>query len=71
MRCMSVHGEHVDSISIEGPHHTMRLHELPNSLTKLSSLSLSGVPLQLQPGNGWQGVLSPALHIEKLQLERC
>ena len=50
----------------------MQLRELPPSLTKLDSLQLEGMRLQLQPGlGGTQGVLRAGFPLTRLELSNC
>jgi hypothetical protein len=71
------YGQHVDSISLqvisweEGSAVTLR--QLPATLTKLSSLTLWSLYVQLQPGDGYQGVLSAAAApcLKQLQVIGC
>ena len=59
---LSKHGQHIDSLELwgSGPlEDTITLQELPPRL-HLTSLHLLGLCVQLQPGNGFQGVLGAA-----------
>jgi hypothetical protein len=60
------HGQHVDSMAIQ----CGVWHQLPDNL-QLTSLQLDGALVQLQPGNGFQGVLRPGLPLKQLRLNRC
>jgi hypothetical protein len=54
---LSKHGQHVDSIQMEGPKDcTVSMRQLPHSV-QLGSLQLDRVGVQLQPGDGFEGVL--------------
>jgi hypothetical protein len=75
---LNSHGQHSDSISLEVEYHKAKespvtLRQLPETLTKLSSITLEHLHLQLQPGEGYQGVLGAAAvpSLKKLQLKRC
>jgi hypothetical protein len=83
LKYMSSHGQHVDSMELEvatlegasGVCVTSRsrrvsLHQLPDHL-QLSSLVLSHLQLQLQPGARFQGVVRPGLPVKQLQLSHC
>jgi hypothetical protein len=53
-------------------HGAITLHELPHdTLQGLSSLSCSHMHLQLQPGDGFQGVLGPSASLKQLQFTEC
>jgi hypothetical protein len=48
------------------------LGELPNNLPQLASLKLGGLSVQLQPGNGHQGLLGAGLPVlKRLRLDGC
>jgi hypothetical protein len=69
---LPLHGSRIDSISLEGgPHPTLR--QLPSELTKLSTLALEYLDLQLFPGSGYQGVLGGAAAplLKQLRLNDC
>jgi hypothetical protein len=53
---------------------TCTLQQLPHAVLQgVSALrfSGSGLRLQLQPGNGFQGVLGPGLPLKQLQINKC
>jgi hypothetical protein len=71
LKYMSSHGQHVDSMELEGAtlegasgvcvtsrSRRVSLHQLPDHL-QLSSLVLSHLQLQLQPGARFQGMVRP------------
>ena len=65
------HGQQLDSISLTG---AVTLRQLPPNLSKLSSLELNRMHLQLRPGgNGHPGVLGafPPLPLKQLRLNGC
>jgi hypothetical protein len=71
------HGKHIDSIDIKGRPRNNREDLtasiiLPSNL-QLSSLQLSYLKVQLQPGHGFQGVLGCAgvQTLKKLRLSSC
>jgi hypothetical protein len=67
------HSQHVDSLDLLGnvyEHIGIRLRQLPENLN-LSSLILAHWELQLQPGDGFQGVVRPGLPIKQLRLHDC
>jgi hypothetical protein len=68
LRPVAKHGQHIDSISIGdvGGRDSVVLQQLPPTL-RLSSLQLSRLTLQLQPGNGFQGVLGAAAGVAALK----
>jgi hypothetical protein len=69
---LAKHGQHVRSLALHGLYPAMQLLELPPSLTKLSSLQLEHMTLQLQPGlAGTQGVLRAGLPLTRLELSEC
>ena len=67
------HGQHVDSMVVRGAWDfsdwvaAPSLRQLPTSL-QLTSLQLEALKVQLQPGNGFQGVLRPGLPLKQLRL---
>ena len=75
------HGQHVSSISLSrmppaddsaedtGP--TISLRELPQSLHRLNTLHIRGLHVQLQPGDGFAGVLHAWMPLKQLQLDTC
>ena len=67
------HGQHVSSISIllmpSGP--TISMRQLPPNLRKLATLQLRGVHVQLQPGDGFAGVLHAGMPLKQLQFDTC
>jgi hypothetical protein len=67
---LAKHGQHVRSLVLCAPIWVgVPLHELPPSLTKLDSLQLRDMHLQLQPGlGGTQGVLRAGLPLTRLEL---
>jgi hypothetical protein len=73
---LSKHGQHVGHIYLKGraslsPRGTVSLRQLP-LMTKLTSLAFFSLDLQLQAGDGFQGVLGAAgLPLKQLQLEDC
>ena len=73
---LSNYGQHVGSLELVGHEHPVHgaitLHELPHdTLQGLSSLSCSHMHLQLQPGDGFQGVLGPSASRKQLQFTEC
>jgi hypothetical protein len=69
------HGQHIDSINLRAPwspgaEPTFNLCQLPPGL-QLGSLELSALVVQLQPRNGFQGVLRPGVPFKKLCLTHC
>jgi hypothetical protein len=73
---LAKHGQHVRSLDLHGRGYDrwaasvdLQLPELPPSLTKLDSLQMEGMALQLQPGLG--GVLRAGLPLTRLELSRC
>lgn len=81
---LALHGQHVDSISLEGansPIHgcgpSIELQQLPATLTKLSSLSFDKLYLQLERSDwsGSPGVLQPLaaaeVPLKQLRLDDC
>jgi hypothetical protein len=80
LQYLEQHGQHVNSIDLQGVEFSVRsapaspviLRELPhNSLLKLNSLTLYNLPLQLQPGFGFQGVLQAGAPLKRLQIHHC
>ena len=68
------YGGQVDSISFEGAGGPIiLLHQLPASITRLTSLILDSIYLQLQPGHGYQGLLGAATAppLKQLRLNAC
>jgi hypothetical protein len=67
------HGQHVHSIDLKGAVcHTVSLQELPHAkLQGLSSLKLCNLDLQLQPGDGFQGVLGAVMPLKRLRFAWC
>ena len=69
------HGQYVKSIDIagtsDGCEPTVTFHELPYSLQGLTSLVAKGLRLQLQPGDGHQGVLGLGAAPKQLQVDGC
>jgi hypothetical protein len=75
------HGQHVSSINLSlippadddtygrGP--TISLRQLPPELRRLETLHVRGLLLQLQPGDGFQGVLHTGMPLKHLQLDGC
>jgi hypothetical protein len=72
---LATHGSHIHSISLKGANvgDDIIRHQLPDSLTQLSSLQLYGVDPRMQPGGGHPGVLGAAvpLPLKQLQLKQC
>lgn len=76
------HGQHVGSMLLQGrdpsfvgtfgdkPAKTLQLQHLPASL-QLTSLQVKMFDVQLQPGNGLQGVLRPGMPVKQLRLGWC
>jgi hypothetical protein len=65
------HGQHIDSINLEG-NGLPDLQQLPHSsLLRLSRLQFSWFRLQLQPGNGSHGLLGAGLPLKQLRLYKC
>ena len=65
------HGQHVDSVALTATAEGFSLCQL-GPILQLTSLELKRLNLQLQPGNGFEGVLGhvgPPL--KRLQLEYC
>ena len=56
---LAKYGTHIDSISLEGEDGP-EVRQLPQSLTKLSSLAFDNSLVQMLPGDGYQGVLGAA-----------
>jgi hypothetical protein len=83
MQYLRKYGQHVSSLDLyscidmrlTSPFNvddTIILRELPHDeLQGLSSLSCSSIYLQLQPRNGSQGILGPALTLKQLRLNEC
>lgn len=68
---LSVYGQSIDSLDLQGTgYNTVRLMQLPPDL-QLDSLLLSNLRLQLQPGQGFEGVVHPGAPIKQLQLLGC
>ena len=71
---MARHGQHVNSLELTGTTAYPKLAcQLPQQL-QLSSLQLADLSLQLQPGNGSQGVLgaaAPIAALKRLRLTHC
>jgi hypothetical protein len=69
------HGQHINNVKIEVPDdesNDLKLCDLPHSkVLGLSSLSLLGLSVQLQPGGGFQGVVGAGIPLKKLQLHGC
>jgi hypothetical protein len=70
---LAKHGQHVRRLALHGRRYdAVQLRELPPSLTKLDSLQLAGMTLQLQPVlGGAQGVLTAGFPLTLLELSRC
>ena len=80
---LSQHGENVNSISFKktyvsfitgkaGRQPVAALRQLPSAVSKLTSLELDGMSLQLQPCSSYQGVLKAAsTALKKLRLSVC
>jgi hypothetical protein len=66
LRYLAKHGQHVRSLDLCASENNMQLLELPPSLTKLASLQLEGMTLQLQPG-----VLRAGLPLTRLEFSEC
>lgn len=67
----SKHGQHVSSVSIEGGDNLLTLRQLPPQLQP-HSLQLIFAFLQLQPEEGYWGVLGPASGaLKQLRLSNC
>jgi hypothetical protein len=68
------HGKHLDSmqLTVVLPRlcQTISLHHLPPHL-QLTSLLLDNMRVQLQPGDGFHGVLRPGLPLKQLRLQNC
>jgi hypothetical protein len=68
---LSVYGQSIDSLDLQGTgYDTVRLMQLPSNL-QLDSLVLTNLRLQLQPGDGFQGVVHPGAPIKQLRLLGC
>jgi hypothetical protein len=75
------HGQHVSSIRSSlippagddayGSPPTISLRELPQSLRRLENLHVRGLHVQLQPGDGFVGVLHAEMPLKQLQLDSC
>ena len=77
MAYMGKHSQHVNSLKLtwagHTPLHYPPLHQLPQQL-QLTSLQFDHFSLQLQPGNGFQGVLGDASAVaalKQLRLNYC
>jgi hypothetical protein len=71
MLYLSKQGLYVDSIdlsTIDMFHGTVSL--LPSNL-QLASLTLAGLQLQLQPRDGFQGIVQPGMPLKQLRLKFC
>ena len=75
---LTKHGKHILSLEVVGPWDYYRLdsaatlQQLPHqSLQGLSSLCFSHLRLQLQPGGGFQGVLTAGAPLKELDLSDC
>ena len=72
---LAKHGKHLVSFTLgSAPIKTWReLHELPGTLQRLESLTLCRLPLQMQPGRSFQGVLHAVLlpSLKQLRLQDC
>jgi hypothetical protein len=68
---LPLHGQHVDSISLAG--YPFFLSHLPASLTKLGSLVVNLLHMQLQPSDRYRGVLgaAEAPPLKQLRLHSC
>jgi hypothetical protein len=74
LQCPNNHGEHIDSIVLTAPElkSTVALQQLPHNLLQgLTSLKFSKMSLQLQPKDGYQGVLGAGVPLKQLELEDC
>jgi hypothetical protein len=68
---LTKHGQHVGSIELSCDLRSITLHQLPPML-HLTSLQFYGFQLQLQAGNGLQGLLGCAgLPLKRLRLSCC
>jgi hypothetical protein len=68
---LTAHGQHVGSIELSCDWNSITLHHLP-PMDQLTSLQFECFKLQLQAGNGFQGVLGSAgLLLKRLRLESC
>ena len=75
------HGQQVSSISLSlippaddsayDTGLTISLRELPESLHRLDTLLVRGLHVQLQPGDGFAGVLHAEMPLKQLQLDTC
>jgi hypothetical protein len=64
---LGTHSRHVRSIGLKGvPRLAVQFCQLPHNL-QLSSLQLDGLMLQLQPGDGFQGVQGSAVDVAALK----
>jgi hypothetical protein len=69
---LAKHGQHVRSLALRASSDGVQLPDLPASLTKLDSLQLESMVLQLQPGRGGtQGVLRAEFPPTRLELSNC
>jgi hypothetical protein len=71
---LAKHGQHVDSVNINGPHEQIvSLRQMPPTLQP-SSLQFSNLQLQMLPGDGFQGVLGNSMQVaalKQLRLQKC
>jgi hypothetical protein len=67
------HGHHISSVQLDKYGlECYTLHQLPhNKLQGLSALKFSGSRMQLQPGDGFEGVLAPGLPLKQLHMHKC
>jgi hypothetical protein len=67
------HGQHVSSISISlmPSGDTISLRQLPLNLRRLETLQVRGLHVQLQPGDGFPGVLHAGMPLKQLQFDTC
>ena len=67
------HGQYVSSISISlmPSDATISMRQLPQNLRRLESLQVRGLHVQLQPEDGFPGVLHAGMPLRQLQLDTC
>jgi hypothetical protein len=74
---LAQYGPRIDSISLEhtgcnsDSNPSVTLHQLPQNLLKLSSLTFRGLHLQLHQNSGCQGVLGAGPPLKQLVLDGC
>ena len=74
---LTSHGQHIEDLDMMSKGnrchqwYSVVLFELPNNMSKLTSLQLAGMSLQLLHGRFFQGVLAAGPPLKQLQLHRC